>query len=157
MLQERINRVINNHQMSCEHRSHYLYILKGFNVVLDRFTVPVDNLDVNRIEEQKNFYIKYEEAMTLGDGIIERLKDNKYDMWVVEFNLFEGGYLAKRVLTDYLDSTPLDDLFLVTYPELTWVESHKSIAIFNTDNPLKGIDDDSLDNRARLELFKNMK
>lgn len=157
MLQERINRVINNHQMSCEHRSHYLYILKGFNVVLDRFTVPVENLDINRIEEQKNFYIKYEEAMTLGDGIIKRLKDNNYDIWIVEFNLFEGAYLAKRVLSDYLEATPLDDFYLVQYPDLSWVETHKTIAIFNTDNPLKGISDMPLDSDARIDLFKSMK
>lgn len=157
MLQERINRVINNHQMSCEHRSHYLYILKGFNVVLDRFTVPVDNLDINRIEEQKNFYLKYEEAMTLGDGIIQRLKDNDYDIWIVDFNLFKDGYLSKRVLTDYTDSRPLNDLFLVNYPELTWVKAHKVIAIFNTDNPLQGISDHDIDNEERLNLFKSMK
>lgn len=155
MLQERINRVINNHQMSCQRDGSFLYILKGFNIVLDTFKVPVANLDSMNIHFGNNYYIKYEEAMSLGDGIISALKEQGFQFCIVNFNLFSTGYLSKRVLTDHQDAVPLEPYYLVSYPKLKWLDTYEAINIFNSDNPIKDISSSELSDAQRLDWLLN--
>ncbi|QIK85277.1 hypothetical protein G7061_01005 [Erysipelothrix sp. HDW6B] len=156
MLQERINRVINNHQLSCGHTNHYIFILKGFTHVLKKYSVPVKDLDVVKIPTKTNFYITYEDAMTLGDGFVSALIEHEYDPWIVDFNFFEGGYLADIDSVDYTNRKPLANMLLVNYPEISWAPERKTIHIFNTNNPLIGIVDDPdtpRTNEDRLNIF----
>lgn len=156
MLQERINRVINNHQLSCGHTSHYIFVLKGFTDVLSHFSVPVDSLDVFKIHTKKNFYITYEEALSLGEGIINELKENDYDPWVVDFNWFKDGYISNQTIPEYTSSKKWHHQYFVSYPSLDFVPPHKFISIFNTTNPLTGITDvKEMDNEERYTLYSS--
>ncbi|QIK69148.1 hypothetical protein G7062_02100 [Erysipelothrix sp. HDW6C] len=155
MLQERLNRVVNNHQMTCEHTNHYIYILKGFSKLKDRLSVPVDAFDASHITQKKNMAITYEDALNFKTEIIHSLLDNAYDPWVVDFNFFLDGYLAA---TDaYPTAIPLNDGFLVTYPPLDWVPDRKTLFVFNQVDPLRefGVTE-ALDNQERYELLQTL-
>lgn len=138
MLQERINRVINNHQLSCQHTNHYLYILKGFNAILPQFTVPVEALDKTQLAALKNFYITYEEALDLDEAVIRELKERKYDLWIVDFNWFNKVYLTREDNLHVLAKWKVNGENYIAYPVLDWQETRKTISIFNTNNPSIG-------------------
>lgn len=159
MLQERIDRTINNHQLSCEHLQHYLFILKGFSDVLDSQSVPLEHFNETFVETHTNYYLTFEEALSLDAKTIDALKDHHYDIWTVSFNLFKHGFLSKTRDGDFETVEPLQNRFLVNYRQPDWFEARKTISIFNTINPLIGLVDDpnlDLDNDALFDLYKEL-
>lgn len=143
MLQERINRVINNHQLSCGHTDHYLYVLQGFTPVLEHYTVPVDPFDASLLKTKVNMYVTFEEALLFEPSQIQALRDQEYDLWIVAFNFFPHVFISNTSASDYASIERHEDVYVVTYPELPWVETRKTISIFNTMNPLIGVVQDS--------------
>lgn len=143
LLQERIDRVINNHQCNCQHPGNYLFVLKGFGDVLKHFSVPVKHLEPERLYRRENYYITFEESQTLSEEIISTLRKYKYRVWIVDFNLFPEGHLA------------MDGSFK-EYPQPDWFEARKTISIFNTINPLIGIVEDPKANVDRMALYRSL-
>lgn len=120
MLQERINRVMNNHQYNCQHPGNYLFILKNFDDVLKTHSVPAEHLDSTLLHKKGNMYLTYDESLDLDPQIIEDIKKYSYRVWILDFNLF-----------------PKDDSVVEVQPD--WYETRKTISVFNTINPLIGI------------------
>lgn len=155
---ERINRVINNHQFTCQHRSHYLFILKGFNAVLPTMNLNVLPYNEAHLNSHQNFAILYEDAYNLSQISWESVQANEYDIWVVDFNLFRNGYLSSSVSNAHSQSDYLKDGFsIVDYHDLPDSIKYKTLPIFNTLNPLIGITNDpkvGLSDSQRLELLE---
>lgn len=154
MLQDRITRVINNHQMSCAHTSHYLYVLKGFEKVLHDYTVPVEFFNKDLIESKKNMAILYEDATSLSDEVVELLRKYDYDIWIIDFNFFDDGYIATKESRCHATHTEFQDNLLVTYKPISWTLERKTLNIFNTINPLRGLNvDENLNDVQRYQLL----
>lgn len=158
IIEERINRVINNHQFTCQHRSHYLFILKGFDSVLPKMNLNVLPYNEKELTSHQNFAILFEDAYRLSDESWKTILDNNYDIWVVDFNLFKDGYLSISSSIAHSDSKNLKEgYFLVNYHELSDSIKFKVLPIFNTLNPLIGITDDpkiELTDAERLSLLE---
>lgn len=142
-LQERIDRVINNHQCNCQHPGNYLFVLKGFENILKTHTVPVNHLDASKIHRRENFYITFEEAQTLSEDVVNLLSEYQYRIWAVDFNLFKEGHMSA-------------DGSFKEYPQPDWFEARKTIAVFNTLNPLIGLVDDPKIDVDRMALYKEL-
>lgn len=154
MLQDRINRVINNHQYSCAHTNHYLYVLKGFQKVLNDYTVPVDFFNQDSIKSKKNMAILYEDAATLSDDVVSLLNEYDYDIWIVDFNYFDEGYLVTKVSSVHEKDIAFMGDFLVSYKPIPWTLDRKTLNIFNTINPLRGLNvDESLNDIQRYDML----
>lgn len=155
----RINRVINNHQFTCQHRSHYLFVLKGFEPILDTISLNVERLDGKKLSLNTNFWITYEEGFELSNDDWNAIKDHEYDVWIVDFNFFENSYFALNKNTSHEVINHFDNILWVNYKPLEWVLERKTIHIFNTLNPLIGIikDFDKYQtNEARLKLLEEL-
>lgn len=142
-LQERINRVINNHQYNCQHPGNYLFVLKGFEYVLKTHTVPVNHIDVDAIHHRDNLYITFEEAHNLSNEIVDLLKEYHYHIWLVDFNLFKEGHMSS-------DGT------FVEYPDVSWINEKNSISVFNTINPLIGLVSNPSEDINRFDLYHEL-
>ena len=137
MLQERINRVMNNHQYSCQHPGNYLFILKNFDDVLKTHTVPAAHLDPKLLHKKGNMYLTYDESLDLDPQIIEDIKKYSYRVWILDFNLF-----------------PKDDTVVEVQPD--WYEARKTISVFNTINPLIGIVEDPNADHDLNKVYKDL-
>ncbi|MEG0327533.1 MAG: hypothetical protein RR565_06520 [Erysipelothrix sp.] len=154
MLQDRITRVINNHQYSCAHTSHYLYVLKGFQKVLNDYTVPVDFFNLDSIKSKKNMAVLYEDASLLPDDVVSLLNEYDYDIWIVDFNFFEEGYLATKVSSVYESDADFMGEFLISYKPIPWTQKRKTLNIFNTINSLRGLNvDETLNDIQRYNML----
>lgn len=154
--EERINRVINNHQFTCQHRSHYLFVLRGFEPILKNIKLNVLPLDLTNLSNGTNYWISYEEAFELDLKVWEKLKNNQYDIWIVNFNFFEETYFALNASNSHLSSIKYSNIDWVTYKDNPNLLERKSLNVFNSNNPLIGVVSDSkthLNNEQRLELI----
>ena len=145
---ERINRVINNHQFTCQHLSHYLFVLKGFDAFIDKISINVKKFDSTDLGSRKNYYLTYSEALLLDDKTVQELKDNNYDVWIVDFNLIPNTWIVKE--NDELK-------FIDSFDPLDFVEERKTLSIFNTTNSLTGIVDDPNTERTIEDYLQIMK
>ena len=155
MINERIKRVINNHQMSCGHAGHYLYLLKGFNDFIEKIDIPVEALDKSKLNSKINFYCLLEDAYDFDVNMIESLDKYDYEIWTIDYNLFGNEFLSNTDAAPYETSQELKDKYLVTYSQPGWFEERKSVPVFNMDKPLIGIVEDpqeTRNNEALLEL-----
>ncbi len=154
--EERINRVINNHQFTCQHRSHYLFVLRGFEPILENITLNVLPLDQSNLSNGTNYWITYEDAFDIETTVWDALKANEYDIWIVNFNFFDGVYFASVPSHSHLTSNQSQDVEWVTYKDNPHLLERKTLNVFNTNNPLIGIVPDiksHLSNEQRLELL----
>lgn len=131
-MQERINRVIDNHQLSCHFTDKYLYIFRGFCPLMNQITVPVKH-EAKDLEKKENRYILEEE---LDNYNLEEYDD--YKIFMVTFNFFDmkvlncDGELINYETTDF-----------------------SNINVFNANNPLIGVTKAlDLSNSDRLEYLK---
>lgn len=158
MIAERINRVINNHQFTCQHRSHYLFILKGFEPLMSDFDINVKPLELENLPSKTNYYITYENAFLLDKAIWNDLEYHNYDLWIVDFNLFDNAHLAnneQHLSYNFIET--LDDYALVKYNDSDNFSKAKILSIFNTINPLIGIVEnpkEKLNNTQRIAILK---
>lgn len=130
-MKERIKRVINNHQMSCQINQQNLYILRGFKPIVDNIDIPVVKFD-GETNTKDNRYILEE------DWNGEKLEG--FVPVVVNFNFFEGGLLNENGTVNSVK--PLD------------VET---LNVFNTNNPLIGVVDDlEMSDSQRLDYLKSI-
>ena len=136
---DRINRVINNHQFTCEHRSHYLFVLKGFDPVMAKLNLDLEAYDFRHIAMKANMFVTYEEAFLFETDVWSSLSSANYDIWIVDFNWFEGVYASTKLTSAYLTSTQEDNHYWVSYKNIDHLTLRKTITIFNTINPLIGI------------------
>lgn len=134
-MQERITRVIQNHLMSCQNIGKYFYILRGFDYIKDRITIPLIHYD-EKHQTRDALYIFEEEL----DNIkIEDYDD--YEIISVTFNFFKEGLLQKD--KSYVELKPLK------------FKVDREINIFNTINPLIGVVSDlDMDDAGRF-IFMN--
>lgn len=156
--EERINRVINNHQFTCQHRSHYLFVLKGFEPLLRTLNLNVEHLDVKFLYTHKNFFITYEEAFELKDTEWKTIKDESYDIWIVDFNFFDSAHIALNQSKSHASIINDHDILWVTYHDNPNLLIRKTLNIFNTINPLIGIVKDFSNlktNQQRYDFLKN--
>lgn len=159
MIQSRINRVINNHQMSCAHNENYLYILKGFEDVLNKYSVPIEKIQFGELKPNTNYYILYEEAYNHLDRLEKILREHKLSVWTVEFNLVPNYFIANSENNGYKEILPIDSLYLVTYKEIQGLNPNHKICIFNQINPLIGIvkEDERKDSIYEyVEVYQNL-
>lgn len=131
-MQERITRVIQNHYMSCQNIGKYLYVLRGFDFIKERVSVPKPLIHYNEKHQERDALYIFEEEL---DNI--NIQDyNDYEIISVTFNLFDEGLLQKD--KSYIAVKPLN--FKVDV----------ELNIFNTINPLIGVVSDlELDDAAR--------
>lgn len=132
---ERIQRVVNNHQLSCQHTDKYFYILRGFKDFIDEIDFPVKH-DSDKLNKLSNRYILEEE--------LESFDENRFDgfkLIEVLFNFFEDNevYIDK----EFKKLKPLN------------LKIHDTIHIFNQIDQLTDISDQNLDNDMRLQLAKD--
>ena len=153
MINERIKRVINNHQMSCGHAGHYLYLLKGFNDFVDKIEIPVDKLDKSKLDRKLNFYCLLEDAYDFDAEFLEALKKYDYEIWTIDYNLFKDKFLSNTDAAPYETSEALQDKFLVTYSQPGWFEARKNVPVFNLNNSLIGIVDEPNKERTNEQLL----
>lgn len=156
--EERINRVINNHQFTCQHTSHYLFILKGFETILNSITLNVNEYSESLLNSQVNLWISYESAYILDNSQVNEIAENNYDVWVVDFNFFEGTHIAISQSISHETYTSIEDAFWVKYKDIENFTRYKTLSIFNELNPLIGVVDNPKEtwtNTMRLELLKN--
>ena len=129
---ERIQRVVNNHQLSCHHTDRYFYILRGFKDFIDMIELPVAH-DSSDLKNTMNRYILEEE---LDDFDVSRF--DGYKLVEVVFNLFEDNQVLNH--NDYITLEPLP------------FEVSDKLCIFNQIDQLKDISQETLDNAARYQL-----
>ncbi|AMC93096.1 hypothetical protein AOC36_03620 [Erysipelothrix larvae] len=135
-MKDRIRRVINNHQLSCEHTSKYYYILRGFKPLMGAVEIPVKPY-ADSLDPKENRYILEEDLPNHDAHEFEG-----FDVWTVTFNLFDDKILD--------ENGQLVDLNPLTLPV-----RFKNLNIFNEINPLTGIVDNlELDNDDRLDYLK---
>ncbi len=131
LMRDRIKRVMDNHQMSCQITIRNLYVLKGFAPVIDNIDFPVSKLDGD-LSGRSNKYILEEDW----DG-------QEVDGFIpieVFFNFFENGILNDK--GEIVGYEPTDK---------------KPIYIFNTNNALTGLVDDlTWDDSKRLDYLKSI-
>lgn len=137
--EDRINRVINNHQFTCEHRSHYLFVLKGFTPIIDSLTLDLKAYDVSLIPSKENMFITYEDAYLLETDAWATLGEAKYDIWIVDFNFFIDTHASTIASASYAASVQDGDHFWVRYHDNAHLAVRKTLSVFNTINPLIGI------------------
>lgn len=144
MLQERIDRVINNQQFNCQHPGNYLFVLQGFDHVLTRFTVPIPHMRPERLSHKDNCYISLEEANNIDPEVLRDIRKYGYRICLVDFNFFDGFQLSKG-----------KGLIQEELPD--WVKNkYYKISIFNTLNPLIGINPDIKSSVDRIELYDTL-
>lgn len=130
-MRERIKRVINNHQMSCQINQQNLYILRGFKPILENVVIPVVKFNGDT-HTKDNRYILEEDW----DG--EKLEG--FVPIVVNFNFFEGGLLQEN---GTVNSTETLD--------------YETLNVFNTNNPLIGVVEDlEMSDSQRLDYLKSI-
>ena len=154
MINERIKRVINNHQMSCGHAGHYLYLLKGFNDFIDKIEIPVDKLDKSKLDKKLNFYCLLEDAYDFDVNMIESLDKYNYEIWTIDYNLFKDKFLSNTDAAPYETTEALKDKYLVTYCQPEWFEARKNVPVFNLNNSLTGIVEDPDKERNNEDLLE---
>lgn len=155
--EDRINRVINNHQFTCQHRSHYLFVLKGFEPIIDFITLNVAKYASEQLSTQTNYWMTFEESNTLNADDWSLLREFGYDIWIVEFNFFTDKYIAMVDSSSHKNSEKKDGILWVDYHDNENIESRKTLSIFNTNNPLIGVLNDSkqiVSNSERWEIIK---
>lgn len=155
--EERINRVINNHQFTCQHTSHYLFVLKGFEPLLNSISLNVQKLDLSKLSSHTNFWITYEESFNLDDGIWSSIRGENYDIWIVDFNFFINSFIALHPSNAHIHQGSDNGVLWVNYHDNDNLTSRKTLSIFNTNNPLIGVLSDSkkvVDNNERLNIIK---
>lgn len=128
--EDRINRVINNHQFTCEHRSHYLFVLKGFDAFIDKIKLNVESFNPEELHTHKNFAITYHDALSLSSDIVNTIHNESYDVWIVDYNFIPNKWLIK-------DDNGID--FVESFEPLSFAEERKTLPVFNTSNSLIGI------------------
>lgn len=135
-IKERIQRVINNHQLTCEHTSKYFYILRGFAPLMNNIDIPVNHND-KALPLNENRYILEEEIDQVRNEDFEG-----FDVWTITFNFFEDKLLNAQNE-------------LVVLKNLTLPVRFKNLNIFNENNALIGVCDSlDLDNTQRLNVLK---
>lgn len=156
--EERINRVINNHQFTCQHTSHYLFILKGFEPLLNNIELNVKGYSKTLLSNHDNLWITYEDAYILNENEWDQVKENNYDIWVVDFNFFDQSHIALTRSSSHEIISKDDDVIWVNYKEIKSLTRFKTLNIFNGVNPLIGVvsdPKDSWNNTKRFNLLKN--
>lgn len=129
---ERIQRVINNHQLSCHHTRRYFYILRGFEPFMDNIVVPLEH-DAPELRKEYNRYILEEEL----EGF-DKSRFEGYTLIEVVFNFFENNYMYNG--KDFIKLEPLD------------LDIHDTLCVFNTHDALgEFVEHDPMDNNQRLE------
>lgn len=91
--------------------------------------------------------------------MIESLDKYDYEIWTIDYNIFEDKFLSNTDAAPYETTEALEDKFLVTYSQPKWFEARKKVPVFNLDNSLIGIVEDSdkvRNNEALLALNKEM-
>lgn len=130
-MNERIKRVINNHQLSCQDNNHYFYILRGFKPIINNVEIPVSHLS-DEIENNKNYYVLEEDWNH--EELPERITMN------VDFNFFNNGLLNEK--GEIVETSP---------------SKYDSLNIFNTVNPLIGVHENlELNDKEKLEYLKEI-
>ncbi len=132
----RIQRVINNHQLSCHHTDRYFYVLRGFDSFIKNIKMPM-NHDSKELNSLANRYILESE---LEDFDISRFEGFK--IIEIVFNLFEDNHVYE------------DEVFKKV--EQLEMNTDETIHIFNQINQLKDVSDAQLNNQERLELAHNL-
>ena len=128
---ERIKRVINNHQLSCQDSNNYLYVLRGFKPIINNIEIPVSHLS-DEIENNKNYYALEEDWNH--EELPERITMN------VDFNFFNNGLLNEK--GEIVEISP---------------SKYDSLNIFNTVNPLIGVHENlELNDNEKLEYLKEI-
>lgn len=132
---ERIQLVVNNHQMSCHHVDKYFYVLRGFKDFIDDIDFPVahDSKDLNKL---KNRYILEEE---LNDFDMSRF--DGFKIVEVIFNFFDNNKVYKD--HKFVELKPLD------------LETKRPIHIFNQIDQLTDVSHEVMDNETRLQFAKD--
>ncbi|CAM3620632.1 hypothetical protein ERUR111494_03560 [Erysipelothrix urinaevulpis] len=130
-MQERINRVINNHQLSCQDSNNYFYVLRGFKGFIDTISIPVKKQN-NTLENFTNYYCLEEDW--------NREEIPGLITVTVTFNFFDD-----KLLDETLDLVPFLPLSL------------ENINIFNSNNPLIGVSEDlDMTNEQRLMFLQSI-
>lgn len=132
---ERIQRVVNNHQLSCHHRDKYFYILRGFKDFIDEIDFPVKH-DSDELSNLSNRYILEEELESFDESRFKGFK-----LIEVVFNLFEENEVYKD--DEFKTLEPLD------------LKIHDTVHIFNQIDQLTDVSDQVLDNTMRLKLAED--
>lgn len=128
---ERIKRVINNHQLSCQDNNNYLYVLRGFKPIINNIEIPVSHLN-DKIEDKKNYYVLEEDWNN--KEFPERITMN------VNFNFFNNGLLNEK--GEIVETSP---------------SNYDSLNIFNTLNPLIGVHENlKLNDKEKIEYLKEI-
>lgn len=130
MINERITRVINNHQLSCQNINRNLYILVGFDPFIDSVDLPIKPL-TSDISDNENAYVLEKD--------FKQVKEDDFVLVYVIFNFFEGGTLDESWKLQKLDLNDFEKIF-----------------IFNQTNPLSGIVDNDLDDDSRIQYIKEV-
>lgn len=132
----RIERVINNHQLSCQANDKYFYILRGFSDFMDWVKIPVKRFDVASSLNENRYIL--EEDIDKNTNL--SLDDFKYVEVVFNFFTDNQVYKDDKILR-------LDNLDM---------EISERICIFHQINQLDGISKLELTNKERLEFLKNI-
>lgn len=130
MINERITRVINNHQLSCQNTNRNLYILVGFDPFIDSVDLPIKPL-TSDIRDNENAYVLEKD--------FKQVKEDDFVLVYVIFNFFEGGTLDESWKLQKLDLNDFEKIF-----------------IFNQTNPLSGVVDNDLDDDSRIQYIKEV-
>jgi len=130
MINERITRVINNHQLSCQNTNRNLYILVGFDPFIDSVDLPIKPL-TSDISDNENAYVLEKD--------FKQVKEDDFVLVYVIFNFFEGGTLDESWKLQKLDLNDFEKIF-----------------IFNQTNPLSGVVDNDLDDDSRIQYIKEV-
>ncbi|NMB17981.1 MAG: hypothetical protein GX984_00795 [Erysipelothrix sp.] len=130
MINERITRVINNHQLSCQNTNRNLYILVGFDPFIDSVDLPIKPL-ASDISDNENAYVLEKD--------FKQVKEDDFVLVYVIFNFFEGGTLDESWKLQKLDLNDFEKIF-----------------IFNQTNPLSGVVDNDLDDDSRIQYIKEV-
>lgn len=130
MINERITRVINNHQLSCQNTNRNLYILVGFDPFIDSVDLPIKPL-ASDISDNENAYVLEKD--------FKQVKEDDFVLVYVIFNFFEGGTLDESWKLQKLDLNDFEKIF-----------------IFNQNNPLSGVVDNDLDDDSRIQYIKEV-
>lgn len=130
MINERITRVINNHQLSCQNTNRNLYILVGFDPFIDSVDLPIKPL-ASDINDNENAYVLEKD--------FKQVKEDDFVLVYVIFNFFEGGTLDESWKLQKLDLNDFEKIF-----------------IFNQTNPLSGVVDNDLDDDSRIQYIKEV-
>lgn len=130
MINERITRVINNHQLSCQNTNRNLYILVGFDPFIDFVDLPIKPL-TSDIRDNENAYIL--------NGDLDKVNRDDFVLVYVIFNFFEEG--------------TLDRFWNLQNPELSDFEK---VFVFNQIDPLNGVVEGYLDDESRIQYIKEV-